>query len=364
MVNDVYKNKIIAAVSVFLVGCLFLIIISVFTEGKKENVIPEGAIILEAEVAEVYGNADGIVTIVSDDGDYITSINLYRLMRERGLKCTVAGVITTISEHLNVWDKYVEEGVFDLVSHSYDHVRMDEESEIAKDRYGLIHEIVDADDFLENSFGREQVAFVCPENQMCENGYIILKGKGLWAVRRGNRGYNSLGPDEGTEAGQWYNLSSIGIGDSDELQVRNSWVDAAADEGLWLIEMWHNVRKEYDGCYQTLLIPDAEEHLDYIAEMQNNNQIWVATLTEATKYIRERQNSRVISYIDNNSLYLKVELVNEEMDYDIFNQPLTVSVDIPDGYSLKVGSFDENENGRMLIDVIPGREYSFELAKN
>ena len=30
--------------------------------------------------------------------------------------------------------------------------------------------------------------------------------------------------------------------------------------------MWHNVMPEYDGRYQTILVSDAEEHLDYVAQ--------------------------------------------------------------------------------------------------
>ena len=47
-------------------------------------------------------------------------------------------------------------------------------------------------------------------------------------------------------------------------EVRRKWIDIAANENLWLIEMWHNVMEKQDGFYQTILKDEAEDHLKYI----------------------------------------------------------------------------------------------------
>ena len=331
--------------------------------GRTENIKetfnkPDNVIELEASVSEAYGDAKAIVTIISDDGFYATAENLNELFAKRDLKCTVAGAISIVEPELDSWKSLLQQGNIDLVSHSYNHIRMEDGREIAQDVDALRHEIVDADKWYEETFGNEQIVFVCPENQMCEIGYKILEENGFYAVRRGHRGYNSLSPQEGTEDGCWFNLMVQGIQDEGvDLSVRNGWIDTAVSDSGWLIEMWHNVMPEDDGGYQTLLISDAEEHLDYVKKKSDDNDIWVATFDEAVKYIREKQNVNVMAYIDGDELHVYAELTNDEMSYDTFCQPLTVHIDLPDGISVGDGAEDvKTTEGQVVITVVPGVE--------
>ncbi len=326
------------------------------TQGAKvkEFEIPETAVSIDAEVADVYGNAKAIVTIISDDGVYDSCVNIDKIFGDRGLRCTCAGAINLVEPYKAEWEELLKHGNIDLVSHSYNHIRMEDGTEISDNVEALKHEIVDADKWYEDWLGYEQIVFVCPENQMCEEGYKILGENNFWSVRKGHRGYNPLSPEEGTEFGQWSNLMVQGICDDDvDLDVRNGWIDTAITDKTWLIEMWHNVKPEEDGGYQTLLIKDAEEHLNYVAEKVNSNDIWGATYTEAVKYIREKQNVSVNAYIDGDELHMFIELTNPEMSYDTFNQPLTVLLTLPDVYS---------EQKSTLVNVVPGEEKVIELV--
>ena len=354
------SNKTIVSVLVMaglisssLAGCSCNDIIKI----KEKSVLPEGAIKLEASVEEVYGNANAIVTIISDDGIYDSCVNLDRIFGERNLRCTAAGVVGFVEPHQDECNELLQHGTIDLVSHSYHHVKMSEDSYIAQNIEDLKCEILDADQWYEDWLGYEQIVFVCPENEMCRNGYKILTEHDFWAVRRGNRGYNSLSPKEGTQDGQWFNLKIQGICDEGvDTLARNNWVDIAINDRMWLIEMWHNVMPEDDGGFQTILISDAEEHLDYIVKKAAANDIWVATYDEAVKYIRERQNTDLSVYIYGDKLYISAELTNSDMSYETFNQPLTVSVVLPDGYSLsKTENIRQHEN-TLLLDVVPGEQ--------
>lgn len=330
--------------------------------GKRES-----GTALNVQVADVYRDAEAILTIISDDGFYPSGENLNKIVGERGLKCTVAGAISIVEPNLDRWKTLLEDGTIDIVSHSYNHIRMaDEEgNEIAQDTAALSHEIVDADKWYEETFGKEQIVFVCPENQMCKLGYEILEENGFWAVRRGDRGYNPLSPEEGTEPGQWFNLMVQGVRDNGvDSSVRNGWVDTAVDDKVWLIEMWHNVMPEDDGLYQTILTPEAEEHLDYVKIKSEENAIWVATFDEAVKYIREKQNAKVTANIDGDKLYVYAELMDDEMSYSTFNQPLTVYIDIPDGWKLAAPTDEMKQSGnKVMIDVAPGVERIIDLVK-
>lgn len=336
-------------------GCLAGCGVDDYTAGKEGSVLPEQAIPLEANVEDVYENAKAIVTIISDDGFYDSCKNLDRLFGNRNLQCTAAGVVTIVEEHKDDWDELLQHGTIDLVSHSYNHIRMEDGREIAQDGAALYHEIVDADQWYEDWLGTEQIVFVCPENQMCKRGYKILKENNFWSVRKGNRGYNSISPEEGVEVGQWFNLKVQGICDDGvDTQVRNSWIDTAINDRTWLIEMWHNVMPEDDGGYQTILVSDAEEHLDYVAEKVASNDIWVATYDDAVKYIRERQNSSLSAYIISDRLNVTLELTNSDMSYKTFNQPLTVSILLPDGYSVGETAKVDLNNNVLSINIVPG----------
>ena len=310
------------------------------------------------------GGAHAIVTVISDDGHYETCLNLDRILDAKGLKCTVAGAVCIVKPHKNDWMDILQHGRIDIVSHSYDHIRMEDGREIAEDVDALNHEIVGADKWYEDWLGKEQIAYVCPENQMCEIGYRILEENMFWAVRKGHRGFNSLSPEEGTDDGQWFSLNVQGIRDEGvDTNVRNEWVDKAISNRLWLIEMWHNVMPEDDGMYQTLLVSDAESHLDYVAKKAIINDIWVATFDEAVKYIREKQNANLVSYLIGDTLYVTLSLNSNKMSVDTFNYPLTITVELPNEYDINGEDNVEINNNILKTNIIPGETKIINLNK-
>ena len=127
---------------------------------KEKYFLPEGAIQLDASVEEVYGSADAIVTVISDDGIYDSCVNLDQIFGERNLRCTVAGVVGFVEPHQDEWNELLRHGTIDLVSHSYHHVKMSENSYIAQNIEDLTCEIVDADRWYEDWLGYEQISFV------------------------------------------------------------------------------------------------------------------------------------------------------------------------------------------------------------
>ena len=114
--------------------------------------------------------------------------------------------------------------------------------------------------------------------------------------------------------------------------------------------------QEDDGGFQTILIPDAEEHLDYLALKTAADEIWVASYDEAIKYIREKQNSRLNAYISDNKLFISAELTNRKMSYETFNQPLTISVVLPEGYTVGEAENMTKGDNVLSLDLIPGEQ--------
>lgn len=301
-------------------------------------------------IAEVKDDKKGIVTIISDDGFFDSGVLLNQLVKEYEICATVAGAVSILKPHVEEWKKIVSEGYIEVVNHSYKHIVMNEKSDISKNRNRLYYELIGAKRWIERYFQlNKQLVFVCPGNMMCQLGYKVLNENGFLAVRRGDRGYNSLSPQNGTNRGQWFNLMVQGIGDEGTCtQVRNHWVDYAIENHQWLIEMWHNVAEKEDGYYQTILKKDAEEHIKYISKCKREQQIWVATYSEATKYLRAKQAITVNAYFVDNCIYVLTEVVDEKIPKEIFDYPITVKIDLPD--DLKAYTFFIDGKKVPLVD--------------
>lgn len=327
---------------------------------QKKQTFKENSRKLSVSIAPVKGDKSAIVTVISDDGFFESGVLLNELVKKYDIRATVSGAVAIVKPHLNEWQDIVSEGYVEMVNHSSKHVAMQEESDIGKDKNRLYYEIVRAKHWLNHNFREmKQLVFVCPGNTMCKLGYDILKENHFFAVRRGDRGFNSLSPEEGINSGQWFNLMVQGIGDEGvDTKKRNSWVDEAVRKRQWLIEMWHNVATEDDGFYQTIMKEDVEEHISYISQQKKEEKIWVATFTEATKYLREKQEACVEAYWKNDCIYVSAALKDGKISEEFFNVPITIKIKLPE--ELTTSSFQLNGNiitiideNILMIDIVP-----------
>lgn len=289
--------------------------------------IPSDAIMLEVEIMPVYKNKKGIVTIVSDDGVYTTAKVLNDFCKNYDIPISVAGTIRNIIPHLSFWYKNKNDKL-ELINHSYNHIRMEEGSSISRNDKELMHEIVDSKVLIEKITGEKCISFVCPENQMCSKGYQILKEADYSAVAQGTRGYNELLIDEFNnedEAGSWSNLKRMGIKDTSDnpIKMRESWIEHTIANRKWLIEMWHNVSDDLSKGYQTISINEAKQHIEFIKSREDD--IWIASLTNATKYIKEKKCAVAKAWVSEGMIGCYVEL-SGDIDKDVFDQELTVKV--------------------------------------
>lgn len=315
---------------------------------------------LNVYVADVFENRNGIVTIVSDDGFYPSGKLLNELLKKYKLKATVAGAVCFVKPYLKEWKKIIEEGYIEMVSHSYKHRAFWEGSEISQEEDRLYYEIVRSTKWINQKFSPngKQIVFVCPEGAICKLANKILFENGFYAVRRTKNGYNSLNPKDDTKPGDWFCLNVQGIAEKDiKEDVRRGWIEKTSEEKLWLIEMWHNVMIEDDGYCQTILKDDAEKHIAFISEMENEKKIWVATLTQATKYLREKQAVNIEAYWCKDYIYLRLKLNNITMYKKGFDFPLTVNIELPMELERAVFYLDDRElvakNNNLTLNVVP-----------
>ncbi|MGN0278004.1 MAG: polysaccharide deacetylase family protein [Lachnospiraceae bacterium] len=352
----IFSSLLVELICLNMAGCTL-------STGKTE---------LLAEIAPVKYGSDAIVTIVSDDGDYQTGVFFDELSSKYGYRVTVAGIVEWVEPYLEEWKEIELKGGVELISHSYSHVYMGEESEISSDE--LEHQITDSITFYKENFVTDQIAFIPPGNTMCVDGYQLLEQNGIVAVRRGNRGYNLLAPEDGYGMAQWYNLCTFGIMDVQTTEERNAWIDEAVEEKAWIIEMWHNISEDgARGGYQEISFEKADEHMGYIAQMVHQEKIWAASLTEASKYLLEKENAAVSATYSNSKIKVKLRCDKKAVPEEVYNEPLTVIILLPEttGNVLyqerkkddRIRIREENGESYLEFEMLPNSEVTINLAE-
>lgn len=106
------------------------------------------------------------------------------------------------------------------------------------------------------------------------------------------------------------------------MELMKSWVDKTAAQGnIWLVLVFHGV----DGVgWKPKTGAELKDYFGYLNSKKQS--LWVATFQDVTKYIRERRQSAVGSYMDSEviSVVLRSELT--ELSYDL---PLTLKTYVP-----------------------------------
>ncbi len=106
------------------------------------------------------------------------------------------------------------------------------------------------------------------------------------------------------------------------LPLMKAWVDTASSRNdTWLVLVFHGVDNlGYEALPHTLL----DEYFQYIK--QNESKLWIATFGDVTKYMREREASKINTH--NTASAINVDL-KHALDHKMYNYPLTLKTYIP-----------------------------------
>jgi peptidoglycan/xylan/chitin deacetylase (PgdA/CDA1 family) len=177
---------------------------------------------------------------------------------------------------------------------------------------------------------------------------------------------------------QWFALNAVEIffneprnspeDDLDELSFLQNWIDSSIANEDWGILLGHEV-VPYDSLAG--LIADSSwnpysnewftELTGWLWEKSNNKNVWVQTIANITRYIKERDNFNynILTYDDT-----QIQLdINDDLDNDIYNYPLSVFIKVPDSWEfalmMQAGKIDTlrsfiNETGKVIMaNAIP-----------
>ncbi len=110
------------------------------------------------------------------------------------------------------------------------------------------------------------------------------------------------------------------------MPLMKSWIDTtAAKDNIWLVLVIHGV----DGIgWEALTSQALDEYFQYMKAKEQD--LWIATFADATKYMRERMNAEVKSKEAKNSISVSL---THKLDKSMYDIPLTLKTYVPSGWS-------------------------------
>jgi peptidoglycan/xylan/chitin deacetylase (PgdA/CDA1 family) len=109
------------------------------------------------------------------------------------------------------------------------------------------------------------------------------------------------------------------------MPLMKSWVDTAAErKDTWLVLVFHGI----DGMgYEALPSTMLDEYFHYIRSKEDN--LWVATFGDVTRYMREREAAKVMSANKDGKIMVSI---NHTLDKSQYYLPLTLKTYVPAGW--------------------------------
>ena len=347
-----------------------------------------------AEIMQAYGGAKGILSMTFDDGDWDTNVWLNQMFEKYDLYGSTMAIVQGNYEKKNAdgtysmdtakvakWVDLFEIGRLEPESHTYTHLVLPNDNWASHN--GTQHlanntaanyqqELVASKQLIKDYLGYDAIC-LAPSNNTLSDGAMAVVKQTYYAVRQGDRfqqlsQIQSLDPTPGSSAmGGWYNLAMHAFYDGNHnginVTIPNA-VDYVSKNGGWVVTMCHGIRENSgDATYA-----EAEAAFQKFSEYQKAGTVWVTTFGNATRYIRERQNSTVSYSYSSTGVTIKVTMANKTadnlpLDPAIFNHPLTVKIQVGNGvekiaYNLdgvrrSAPTFIENGNTYAYVDVIP-----------
>ena len=181
-----------------------------------------------------------------------------------------------------------------------------------------------------------------------------IKEAGYLSARSTEGGYNF--PD----SLDFYALKSKVWNVTVNAERANRWVDDVIKKGAWLIETYHVISGDgATGYHYDTAVLDLDAHLGYVA----SKNIWVDTQGSILKYVKERNVTKI--KLDIVSIEKIVLLVENDLDPNIYDQPLTLKTTVPTSWSRvkieQAGNTQEvlplKENNKLYVyyNILPNK---------
>ncbi len=110
------------------------------------------------------------------------------------------------------------------------------------------------------------------------------------------------------------------------MDLMKSWVDdCLSRDNIWLVLVFHGVD---DFGWEPKTAEELEEYFTYLKERED--ELWIATFADVTKYIRERENLDIERKVQKDEIILTF---SSDLDPQIYDVPLTLKTYIPGNWN-------------------------------
>jgi peptidoglycan/xylan/chitin deacetylase (PgdA/CDA1 family) len=216
---------------------------------------------------------------------------------------------------------------YEISSHTITHPRL-----AVLDEPNLVYELEKSrQDILDHLSPKHTFTIECPYGT--EDERVVVHALARYPASRNrmperfleelNRG-STKDPGASTkEYVQWQR----GVLTKTPMKLMNSWIDTiAAHDNMWLVLVFHGV----DGVgWEPKTGKELKEYFNYIKSKES--QLWVATFQDVTKYMREREHSRVQT--SRRGDVIEVVLCHD-LKTESYDLPLTLKTCVPPEWSV------------------------------
>ena len=106
------------------------------------------------------------------------------------------------------------------------------------------------------------------------------------------------------------------------MDVMKSWIDKClTNDHIWLVLVFHGVD---NFGWEPKTAQELETYFTYIKEKEDD--LWVATFADVTKYIRERKSIEITSVLEDETIVLTL---SSDLDTTLYDVPLTFKTYVP-----------------------------------
>jgi hypothetical protein len=324
------------------------------------------------EICTALYNKKAIYTFTTDDGFTDAAVffnNEFKRLDLRGSLALVANWINGAQipgSTYEFWNNLVADGRFDIINHSKTHVKFSSITNTQIGQDSLRNEIIGNQTVFRTKFPTQDIITIANPAVVNTDAADVLIKQSHYAARNGTSGYNSLSP---TEA-EWFKLKMLAnyFGSQSRAAYSteiNKYVDNIIANKQWLILLTHGIGTGANAMQDTAFT----RHFEYVASKRND--LWIAPLGDATKYIRQRQNANIIT-VDSTATRLAISLTHQ-LDAAIFDFPLTLKTKVPVGWTSvtvtqgtetsAVNAVEENGNLYVYYNAVPNGP-NISLVKN
>ena len=313
-------------------GCKLRVPLDVVTD---ENFERDGVAILP-----VKGGANGIVTLIHDDGYYQTGYLLDELLEKYGLVADVGMVVSRVWDSKNnvattdalEWQKLFDTGRWKIINHSMTHTFWGdvESGTVSSER--AYEEVITSGEILRMLFPEQRVlTYAYPGISAVTNNFGMSVYDAVKLLVRENyiagRNYSKTSQTFYDWDWEFMPAESIGAG---YLDTTLNTISAAASGKIATIfvhrvvtdEEWDSTYSSYSGNTYTP-ISHMEAIASKISEYERAGKIWNANYEDAVLYLREAECASVTKTEKDGKIYVSV---THSLDKSIYDYPLTVKV--------------------------------------